>query len=67
MMRLKQILTVNRQLKGLGEMPTQPSIHGSVGMYPLHGQRADITVSRVKLKSLGQIEKCLRGYLIMRT
>jgi hypothetical protein len=67
MTRLKQILTVNRQLKGLGEMPTQPGIHGSVGMYPLHGQRADTTVSRVKLKSPGQIEKYPRSYLIMRT
>jgi hypothetical protein len=66
MTRLKQILAGNGQLEALGKMPTEPGVNSYVGMYPLHGERADITVRRIELKSLGQIEKRLRGCLIVR-
>jgi len=67
MTRLKQILTGNGQLEALGKMPTETGIHSSVGMYQLHWQCTDIAVSRIKLKSPGQIEKRLCRCLIVWT
>src|ERR1700739_4330902 len=55
MLRLKQILTYDREVKRPGGVPTEPYICRSVGSHLLGGKVAHIAESLIKLQFPGQI------------
>src|SRR5712671_2109239 len=61
MMRLKQILTNQRQFQLPAEVPAESCVHCAVTVHALCPQGAYVAVRRIKLKPLGQIEKGLGG------
>jgi len=66
MMGLKQVLSDYGEFHGPEGAPTEPHIAGCVGPHSLGGQRTHITKGLIKLKLLGQIDRRLDHYLVVR-
>src|SRR5882762_9050705 len=65
-MRLQQILSDNGQFPTRHRVPGESNVRSPVCIYQLGGKSADITISRVKLKSLGKAKYGLDDDLVVR-
>src|SRR5260370_29871291 len=67
MMGLKQVLSYHRKFDLPGSPPSQMHIGRTVTVHQLGRQGAHVAIGLIELKSFGQIESRLEGYLIVRT
>jgi len=64
---LEQVLSDDGKFELSGRPPSQMQGRRTVAVYQLGWQSAYIAVGLITLKSFGQIESGLQGYLIVRT